>query len=100
VPVAKAEVKGGKGVQITGKPGGGGVAGSSGYKISNRQATRDMDWLCAISSMEGALCAYYLFVSLVIEISAASAEQGRRLERTRASRRGVRGSFRRHACHL
>jgi len=33
--------------------GGGGVGGSSTYKITNREATRDMDWLCAISSMEG-----------------------------------------------
>ena len=49
---AKAEVKK-KGIQVTGLTGGGGVGGSDSYKISNREATRDMDWLCAISSMEG-----------------------------------------------
>ena len=43
-----------RGVNIISKPGGGDVGGSSSYKISNRDATRDMDWLCAMSSMEGA----------------------------------------------
>lgn len=42
-----------RGVNIISKPGGGDVGGSSSYKISNRDATRDMDWLCAMSSMEG-----------------------------------------------
>ncbi len=54
------QIGAGRGIKITAKPGGGDVGGSSSYKISNREATRDMDWLCAISSMEGLLCIYVL----------------------------------------
>jgi cold shock CspA family protein len=49
----KEEIQLKRGVNIVAMPGGGDVGGSSSYKISNREATRDMDWLCAISSMEG-----------------------------------------------
>jgi hypothetical protein len=49
---SEPKVGAGRGLSIVAK-GGGGVGGDSRYKISNREATRDMDWLCAISSMEG-----------------------------------------------
>ena len=67
------QIGAGRGIKITAKPGGGDVGGSSSYKISNREATRDMDWLCAISSMEGLLCIYvrmsYLSLSLSLSLS-------------------------------